>query len=233
MYKQAKILAVIPARGGSKGVKRKNIRPLAGKPLIAWSIEAAHNSRYVDRCVLSSEDAEIIEVAKQHGCDVPFVRPADLAADDTPGIAPVLHLLKNLGETYDYLLLLQPTSPLRRAEDIDAIIELCLDKAASSAVSVEKAEPHPYWCFQTNAQQQLQPLFSDIPARRQDLPAMYSLNGALYLSTWQHLIEQQSFISKDTLAYPMSRSHSADIDTELDFAWCEFLLQQGLTDVRK
>lgn len=233
MYKQQRILALIPARGGSKGVKRKNIRPLAGKPLIAWSIAAAQASRYIDRCVLSSEDAEIIQVAQAYGCEVPFVRPAELAADDTPGIAPVLHLLDNLGEHYDYVLQLQPTSPLRTAADIDAIIELCLDQAADSAVSVESAEPNPYWCFRLNQQQQLQALFTPIPTRRQELPEIYALNGALYLSRWETLIREKSFINQNTLAYPMSHSHSADIDTELDFAWCEFLLQQGLTDVRK
>jgi len=233
MYKQQRILAFIPARGGSKGVKRKNIRPLGDKPLIAWSIAAAHDSKYIDRCVLSSEDAEIISVAKQYGCDVPFVRPAELAADDTPGIAPVLHLLENLGETYDYILQLQPTSPLRTAADIDGIIEFCLDRAADSAVSVESAEPNPYWCFRKDEQQQLQPLFEPIPTRRQALPEIYALNGALYLSRWQTLAQEKSFINANTLAYPMSRTHSADIDTELDFAWCEFLLQQGLTDVRK
>jgi len=232
MYKQHRILAIIPARGGSKGVPRKNIRPLAGKPLIAWTIEAAQQSSYLDRCVLSSEDAEIMQVARDFGCDVPFPRPAELAQDDTPGIAPVMHVLDTLaaqGEVYDYVLLLQPTSPLRQSQHIDDIIKTCLDKNADSSVSVYTAEPHPYWSFTRNDAGYMQPLFDEIPVRRQDLPAVYALNGALYLSCWQQLKDQQNFISTHTLPYIMSARDAADIDTELDFNWCEFLIQQTQT----
>src|ERR1039458_650454 len=118
MINDKTVLGVVPARGGSKGVPRKNIRMAAGKPLIAWTIEKALKSQYIDRLVLSSEDLEIMEVALRYGCDVPFRRPVELASDDTPGIAPVLHVLEKL-PGYSYVALLQPTSPSRAAEDID------------------------------------------------------------------------------------------------------------------
>nr|HPK54819.1 acylneuraminate cytidylyltransferase family protein [Smithellaceae bacterium] len=111
------VLAIIPARGGSKGIPRKNITNLAGKPLIAWTIEEAKKSKYIDRLILSSEDNEIIQVAKEWGCEVPFIRPRELAEDDTLGIEPVLHALNTIKKKYDYVVLLQPTSPLRSVDD--------------------------------------------------------------------------------------------------------------------
>jgi len=133
MINNKTILTIIPARGGSKGVKRKNVRNLAGKPLIAWTIEAAKNSKYLDRVVLSSEDKEIIKIAKEYGCEVPFVRSKELAKDDTPGIDVVLHALNMIRERYNYVVLLQPTSPLRTECHIDECIELCVKKKQKHA----------------------------------------------------------------------------------------------------
>ena len=124
------VLALIPARGGSKGVPGKNIRPAGGKPLIAWTIEAAKCSRYIDRLILSTDDPAIVAVAKQFGCDVPFMRPAELATDQADSMVVVRHALQAIGERYDYLVLLQPTSPLRIAADIDAAVERCLQSDA-------------------------------------------------------------------------------------------------------
>lgn len=120
-------LAVIPARGGSKGIPRKNIREIAGKPLIAWSIEEAKKSKYITKLILSSDDKEIIDVAKQYGCEAPFVRPKALAADETPGVDPILHAIEQC-PGYDYVVVLQPTSPLRTVENIDGAIEMLLAK---------------------------------------------------------------------------------------------------------
>lgn len=143
----SKILAIIPARGGSKGVPRKNIRELAGKPLIAWTIEEAKKSKYIDRLILSTEDDEIIEVAKQYGCEVPFKRPIELAQDDTPGIDPVLHAIEQC-PGYDYVVLLQPTSPLRTVDDIDGCIEQLLSSDGTNfCVSVTEPEKSPYWMY--------------------------------------------------------------------------------------
>ena len=134
MIDNKRVLAIIPARGGSKGVPRKNIRNLAGKPLIAWTIKEGKKSKYIDRLILSSEDSEIIEIAKAYGCDVPFVRPEELAKDNTSGVEPVLHAVSKL-EGYDIVVLLQPTSPLRTVTDIDKCIEKCIFEKAYLCLS--------------------------------------------------------------------------------------------------
>jgi CMP-N,N'-diacetyllegionaminic acid synthase len=219
------ILAVIPARGGSKGIPRKNIKPLMGKPLIGWSIDAAKQSSCIDRIVVSTEDEEIASVARELGADVPFMRPAELAADDTPGLAPVLHAISQLTD-YDWVLLLQPTSPLRTAEDIDGIWHFCQERGAPSAVSVCEVGKHPYWMYQCDAAQRLEPLIKERPdvTRRQDLPPAYALNGALYLARIDWLLEQQNFIGPETLGYIMPPERSVDLDTPQDWRWVEFLM---------
>ena len=220
-----KILAIIPARGCSKGVPRKNIRDLAGKPLIAWTIEEAKKSRYIDRLILSSEDDEIIEVAKQYGCEVPFKRPLELAQDDTPGIEPVLHAIEQC-PGYDYVVLLQPTSPLRTVEDIDGCIEKLLNSDADFCVSVTEPEKSPYWMY-TLEEERMVPLLSqeELVTRRQDLPKVYALNGAVYIGKVTELIESKSFLAITTIAYEMTKEHSIDIDTQIDFTLCELILK--------
>lgn len=219
-----KILAIIPARGGSKGVPRKNIRELAGKPLIVWTIEEAKKSKYIDRLILSSEDDEIIEVAKQYGCEVPFKRPIELAQDDTPGISPVLHAIKQI-PSYDYVVLLQPTSPLRKVEDIDACIEKLFSTDADFCVSVTEPEKSPYWMYKIEHEKMVPLLPQDeLVTRRQDLPKIYTLNGAVYVAKINSLVEKKSFITTNTVAYVMSQEQSFDIDTIVDFKVCESLI---------
>lgn len=222
------LLALIPARGGSKGVPRKNIKSLHGKPLIGWSIDAAKKSRFIDKVVVSTEDDEIAAIARDLGAEIPFMRPIELAADDTPGIAPVMHTIENLPE-FDWVILLQPTSPLRTAEDIDGIVRFCIEHDAPSAVSVYVVDKHPYLMYQRDETERLQPLIPDKPdiTRRQDLPPVYALNGALYLARIDWLKERQSLIGPETLGYVMSTESSADIDTPLDWQWVEFLIEQG------
>jgi CMP-N-acetylneuraminic acid synthetase len=221
-----KLLALIPARGGSKGVPRKNIRKLRGKPLLAWTIEAAHASPSIDRIVVSTEDEEIAEVAGAYGADVPFLRPQTLAQDDTPGMDPVLHALGELPE-YDWILLLQPTSPLRTAADIEGIVKFCHAHGAPSVVSICEVNKHPYWMYYCDAGHQLQPLIDKplIP-RRQDLPPVYVLNGALYLARRDWLIAEKNFIGEGAIGYQMPMERSADIDTIADWEWVEFLLER-------
>lgn len=222
------LLAIIPARGGSKGIQRKNIKPLMGKPLIGWSIDAAKQASCVDRLIVSTEDEEIASVACGLGADVPFMRPAELAADETPGIAPVLHAIEQLPE-YDWVLLLQPTSPLRTAEDIDGIWQFCQERGAPSTVSVCEVGKHPYWMYQSDAEHRLQPFIEGRPdvTRRQDLPGAYALNGALYLARTEWLLKQVSFIGPDTLGYIMPPERSVDLDTPQDWLWIEFLIEQA------
>jgi CMP-N,N'-diacetyllegionaminic acid synthase len=221
------LLALIPARGGSKGIPRKNIKPLAGKPLIGWTIDAAKQVSCVDRIVVTTEDEEIAAVARAFGAEVPFMRPPDLATDETPGIEPVLHALKRLPD-YEWVLLLQPTSPLRTHRDIEAIWQLCQSSAAPSAVSITEASKHPYWMYAQDDQARLQPFISGRPdiTRRQDLLAAYALNGALYLAKTEWLLQQGGFIGPETVGYVMPPERSADLDTEQDWRWVEFLIGQ-------
>jgi CMP-N,N'-diacetyllegionaminic acid synthase len=221
------LLALIPARGGSKGIPRKNIKPLAGKPLIGWTIDAAKQVSCVDRIVVTTEDEEIAAVARAFGAEVPFMRPPDLATDETPGIEPVLHALKRLPD-YEWVLLLQPTSPLRTHRDIEAIWQLCQSSGAPSAVSITEVSKHPYWMYAEDDQGRLRPFISGRPdiTRRQDLLAAYALNGALYLAKTEWLLQQGGFIGPETVGYVMPPERSADLDTEQDWRWVEFLIGQ-------
>jgi CMP-N,N'-diacetyllegionaminic acid synthase len=223
-----KILAVIPARGGSKGIPRKNIRTLAGKPLIAWTIEAALQVKRINRVIISTEDAQIAAVATKFGAEVPFMRPLELTEDDTPGIAPVLHAIQQIPD-HNWILLLQPTSPLRSVEDIQGIIQLCEDEGAPSAVSVTEVSKHPLWMFRRDDQKRLHSLIPNglEVLRRQDLPSYYALNGALYLARTDWLIENQRFLGPETLGYVMPGERSVDIDTPVDWLWAEYLIERA------
>ncbi|WP_339261586.1 acylneuraminate cytidylyltransferase family protein [Lysinibacillus sp. FSL K6-3209] len=219
-----KVLAIIPARGGSKGVPRKNIKVLAGKPLIAWTIEEAKKSKYITRTILSSDNEEIIQIAKEYGCDVPFVRPTELAQDDTPGITAVLHALEQC-EGYEYVVLLQPTSPFRTVEDIDNCIEYTINQQAKFCVSVTEAEQSPYWMY-TIENGKMKPIIEQdkLATRRQDLPNVYVLNGAIYVARVEDIIEKKTFLTEETTSFIMSNDNSLDIDTVLDFEISEYLI---------
>jgi N-acylneuraminate cytidylyltransferase len=223
------LLAVIPARGGSKGIPRKNIKYLAGKPLIAWTIEAAKNSTCIDRIIVSTEDEEIASLARSYDADVPFVRPMELAADDAPGIDPVLHAIQQLPD-YDWVLLLQPTSPLRTARHIDGIWNFCQRQGSTSAASVCEVTEHPYWTYKKDSRSRLQPFVTDKPDidRRQNLPPAYVLNGALYLAKTDWLCNQGNFIGAETLGYVMAPECSVDLDSLHDWRWVEFLINSGI-----
>ena len=223
-----KVLAIIPARGGSKGIPRKNIKTLAGKPLIAWSIETSLQAQGINRVIVSTEDDEIALVAKKFGAHVPFMRPLSLAQDDTPSFAPVLHAIEQL-PGFEWVLLLQPTSPLRSVNDIEGIIKLCSDVGATSAVSITKISKHPFWMYQLDDQKFLQPLFPNRPEinRRQDLPSAYALNGAMYMARTDWLIENNSFIDSETLGYTMPEERSVDLDSSMDWLWAEYLIERS------
>lgn len=222
-----KALGVIPARGGSKGVPRKNITMVGGKPLIAYTIDAAKRSKYLDKFLVSSEDSEILEVSINLGSDV-LTRPAELALDETPGIDPVLHAV-DCNPGYDYVVLLQPTSPLRLATDIDGAIETCINNDACSCVSVRPVSENPYWMYTLTNRLQLRPVMPDHEfSRRQDLPQTYLLNGAVYVVNVEWLRTTKRFVSENTLAYIMPVDRSLDIDSLKDL----HILKQ-LTNDRK
>ncbi len=213
-----KVLAIIPARGGSKGLPRKNLLEVGEKPLLAWTIEEGLKSRFIDRLILSSEDIEIIKTAKKWGCEVPFIRSQELATDEATTAAVVLHALEELRETYDYVVLLQPTSPLRSHQDIDSCIEECHERDAASCVTVSATDKSPFWMYFLNADNHMKAVIetSNRPTRRQELPTAYALNGAVYVVKREWFQKTESFITEDTIAHVMPKERSLDIDTELD-----------------
>ena len=212
------ILALITARGGSKGLPRKNVLQAGGKPLIAWTIEAALNSRVVSQVVLSSDDDEIIAAAKAWGCTVPFRRPEHLASDTATSMDVVLHAIDEI-PGFDYVILLQPTSPLRTTLDIDAAFEILKTEHAPSCVSVTEAEQSPYWMYRLDERSKLHSLLpaGSMAQRRQDLPSVYILNGAIYIARIDWLRKTKSFVTDETVAYVMNQRNSLDIDTPEDF----------------
>jgi len=213
-----RVLALITARGGSKGLPRKNVLLAAGKPLVEWTIDAAISAECVERIVLSSDDHEIMDAARSAGCDVPFCRPAHLASDVATSIDVVLHAVDQL-PGYEYVVLLQPTSPLRTAADIDAAFELMIESGAPSCVSVCDVDQSPYWMYKVAAGNKLERLLSEVDrvTRRQDLPPIYVLNGAIYIARIDWLRETRSFIGDGCVAYRMPRERSIDIDSAEDF----------------
>ncbi len=221
------ILALIPARGGSKSIPRKNIKYLAGKPLIVWTIEASQKAECFDQIVVSTDDEEIAEVSRSYGASIPFMRPRRLAQDDTPGVSPVLHALEILPK-FEWVMVLQPTSPLRTASDIQHSIAFCNDSKSSSLVSVTQASEHPYWMFTMDNKGLLKnaiPENNDV-SRRQDLPSLYTLNGAIYLAHRQWLFRHKTLRGPDTVGYVMPNERSVDIDTPLDWELAEHLLSK-------
>ena len=221
-------VALIPARGGSKGILRKNIKLFNSKPLIYWTIKAAQESSQVDRVIVSTEDEEIADIAKSYSAEVPFLRPKELAKDDTPGIDPVIHALQNV-LNIDDLLLLQPTSPLRRSIDIDKIFKLKSEFKSDSAVSLNLSQKHLNLFFKVDSDLKISPIsenFKEYP--RQQYSKMYTLNGALYLSTKESILRNKSLFSSRTIGYVMPEEYSIDIDTPLDWEIAEFLMKKLL-----
>lgn len=227
MYRGKRFLGLVPARGGSKGVPRKNIRELAGKPLIAWTLEAAQASAYLDACIVSTEDGEIAATAEGCGAEV-LHRPLELAGDATPGIEVVLHAMKE-NPSFDYVVLLQPTSPLRIAEDIDGCIGRCLEEGAPFCVSITEPSHSPYWMYTLGDDRRLSPLL-ELPEeqtyQRQKLPKVYQLNGAVYVGVRDALARHRSFMTPETIGYVMPEERSHDIDTLLDFRIAGMLLEE-------
>jgi len=228
------VVGVITARGGSKGTPRKNVRKLAGKPLIAWTIEAAHRSESLSRVIVSTDDDEITQVCRAWGAEVPFRRPAELARDDSSSIAVLRHAAEWIertdGRAPDYVMLLQPTSPLRRAEDIEGAVELAQARDAQAVVSVTETRHHPYLCRRIDEAGRLvefMPCPVEYP-RRQDIPTAYALNGAIYLIRPARLAAPDSRVFEGALGFVMPPERSLDVDTPWDLAVAETALRGSL-----
>ena len=231
MEKEPKIVAVIPARGGSKGIPLKNIQDLGGKPLISYTIEAALRSKTLNRVIVSTDDVRIAEISRFYGAEVPFLRPVELASDDTPGLLVIQHAIKHVeevgGNTVSVVVVLQPTSPLRNEGHIDDAVEKLLKTGADSVVTVCKMKHHPFWCWSAMEGDRIIP-FSDKGiniGRRQDLRETYALNGAVYAIRRDVLFKQNSIFGKDTRALFMSNEESADIDDYFDLFNAEMVLK--------
>ena len=224
-----KVLAVIPARGGSKGVPRKNILPILGEPLIRWTIDAARGSRYIDRLILSSDDEEIMNVALACGCEVPFRRSPLLASDTTSSVDVVLDAIIKV-PNYDIVILLQPTSPLRKSADIDGALEMLIESRALACVSVCSAVEHPFWTFRANEHGRLAHYVdhpNGLPMRRQDLPDAFRLNGAIYIAHKHSLVQDRTFLTSHTVGFTMPADRSLDVDTHEDVERLISILQSA------
>jgi len=224
------IVALIPARGGSKGIPRKNVLPVGGKPLIAWTIEAALQSSSLTRVIVSTDNEEIADVAQQHGAEVPFMRPAEFATDAAGSLGVALHALDWLaahGGEPDYLLLLQPTSPLRTSADIDDAARLAAERDADAVLGICEAAPHPWLACQLTADGQLGAFFctTDEHLPRQQYPPAYVLNGALYLNRPASLRGTRSFQPPGALGFIMPIERSQDIDSPWEMRMVDLLLR--------
>lgn len=228
MFKDQKILAVIPARGGSKGIPHKNIINFCGKPLISYTIEAALRSKYIDYVIVSTEDEEIAKISIKCGAEVPFMRPYELATDTSKTIDSVIYtvqMLQTLGKNFDALVLLQPTQPLRTSKDIDDAIEKYENNGKMPLVSVSEIDDHPILTRIINKNKLVPLLNVSSTCRRQDMPPFYKVNGCIYINEISELNENTS-LNDNIVPYLMSKSHSVDIDEKLDLVIAEYYLYQ-------
>lgn len=229
------VIGIIPARGGSKGIPKKNIAPLLGKPLLYYTAGAANKARRLSRVILSTEDAEIAEVGRSLGLDVPFMRPPVLANDETPMLPVIQHCLRRLetqGERYDAVMILQPTNPLRRPADIDGAIELFETSGADSVISfVDVGEKHPARMKYIDGNGRvIDPPFRERleGQRRQDLPKMYLRDGSIYLSRLDVIMTKNSIKGDDCRAWLIPPERACNIDTPFDLFLCEQIMKTVL-----
>jgi CMP-N,N'-diacetyllegionaminic acid synthase len=232
MFQGEKVLAIIPARGGSKGIPGKNIKRLQGKPLIAWTIQAAQGSKYLDKIIVSTDSAEIAKLANEYGAETPFVRPVELATDVTPGVDVILHTMTWFEEAkldFGFLVLLQPTSPLRNSSQVDNALEIYAgDADVDAVVSVCEVEDHPFWMKRIDDKGYVHTYTDeiDIPDSRQELPLLYKNNGAIYICRWEVFSADKSFYKRNCKAFIMDRHSSIDLDTMDDWKHVEYLLHR-------
>ena len=222
-----KILAVIPARGGSKEIKKKNIKRFCGKPLIYWTIQAAKKCSLIKKIIVSTDNDEIARIAAKYGCEVPFLRPKHLAKDHVSAVFPAIHGL-NFFPEYDWIMLLQPTSPLRKTSDIYNVIYIAKKYKNKSIVSVSKSLTRPELMYSIEKKNSIRPLIQKKikNKQRQDFKTFYKINGSIYFIKSNILKKTKSFLQKDTVPYVMPISRSIDIDNKLDWKLAEYFATQ-------
>jgi len=214
MYKEKTFIAIIPARGGSKGIPKKNIINVGGKPLIQYTIDEAKNSKYLDRIIVSTDDKEIADLSVNCGAEVPFLRPKELAQDNSKTIDVVINVLNEIKKCqYDYLVLLQPTQPLRKSFHIDETIELIVEKDEESLVSVSEVNEHPILMRTIDKDGRLNSLLGlNSTIRRQDFTKFYKVNGAIYINQLKENFNNNISLNDNKLAYIMEKKFDLDID---------------------
>jgi len=231
--KNKNFIAVIPARGGSKRLPNKNIKDLKGKPLISYTIEAALKSKYIDETVVSTDSLQIKKVAEKFGASAPFLRPEHLAQDESTSVDAAKHCIsfyeKELKKKYDYIVFLQPTSPLRDEKDIDAAIEFLIEKNADCVVSVCEMDHNPIWSNTLDKSGSMKNFLDEkyINKRTQDLDKYYRINGAIYICKIEKLLEENRLLLSDNIyAFMMEQEKSVDIDTKLDFILAKTIMEE-------
>ncbi len=229
MINNKKVLALIPARGGSKGIKDKNIYPLCGKPLIAYSIDSAKRSKYIDEIVVSTDSIKIAEVAKNYGAYVPFLRPVELASDTAKSIDAIVHAIKWLedhNEKFDIFVLLQPTSPLRTVEDLDGALEKFINSGEKSLVAVSLVSDNPILIRTINADGTMEKLLDlQSTVRRQDMKNYYRVNGSIYINKVSE-INADTSLNDNEIPYIVKPENAIDIDEKKDLVLAEWYLGQ-------
>jgi CMP-N-acetylneuraminic acid synthetase len=229
MYKNNHIVCVIPARGGSKGVPGKNIKLLAGKPLIAYTIEQALQSQFIDRIIVSTDDKEIADISKRYGAEVPFMRPPELAGDHVATVDVLLHAISWIEEnekySFDIVVLLHATTPLRTVNDIDSCIEMLIGEKADNVFSVTDAHRNPYFNMVEIGSNGIVTLVKKGDfTTRQSAPKVYDMNASIYV-WWKDVLKngKKIFLEKSHI-YVMPKERSIDIDDDIDFRIAELLL---------
>ena len=239
MYKGKRILAIIPARGGSKGLPGKNIKEMFGKPLIAWSIEHAQKSKYVDEIFISTDSREIADVAEKFGAPCPELRPEYLARDTAPSsefIVYTLEKMKREGKHFDYFILLEPTSPLRDVEDVDNSIQMLIDSPESESIVgvAMSGTVHPAYMVVKGENGFLKALMPDKQSlRRQDLPDVYFFEGSVYVSEVEAYLKKLTFYHDKTLPYIVPEWKSHEVDDIVDFKIIELIMQMKYDGIIK
>lgn len=234
-----KILFVITARGGSKGVPRKNLKKIEGIPLVAYKVIAAQKCQYEKRVIVSTDDEEIAEVSRKYGAEVPFMRPAELSTDSASSADVVLHTMnwvsENLKETFDYVCLLEPSSPFASYKDLDKALRLIEEKDADTLLGMKEADISTTFIHSLDKDGKLSQFYYAIKElksiRRQDQKKEYTMNGCMYIAKWEYFMKNRLFHSENSIPYIMSEESSIEIDTMLNYEVACNIAEKGLIDI--
>ncbi len=223
MNNKKKIIAIIPARSGSKGLKNKNIKKFDKKPLIYWTINSALKSKYIDKCFVSTDSKKISDISNKFGADTSFLRPSILSSDKSEISSTIIHVLKNIKENFDIIILLQPTSPLRDNNDIDKALRIFIRKNLTSLVSISSCD-YPYeWILKKNKLNEVNFVNNNKSKNRQQAKSYFQANGAIYISTTKNYLRNKTFFNNKTYGFLMNKSKSIDIDDIIDFKIAEII----------